>query len=92
MLAIARGLMSTPRLMLLDEPCEGLAPLIVKELSNAILRLREHGLTVLLVEQNARVAIRLSDRGYIMEKGRVRLEGDQQFLMESAVVKVLCGV
>jgi branched-chain amino acid transport system ATP-binding protein len=92
MLAIARGLMSNPRLMLLDEPCEGLAPLIVKELSNAILRLRGQGLTVLLVEQNAHVAIRISDRGYVMEKGRVQLKGDQRFLMENAEVKVRCGI
>ncbi len=75
MLAIARGLMARPTLMLLDEPSLGLAPLIVKELFAVIDRLRSEGVTVLLVEQNAHAALNLADRGYLLEVGSVVLEG-----------------
>lgn len=76
MLAIARGMMAHPRLMLLDEPSLGLAPLVVRELFAIVQRLRaEEGMTVLLVEQNARAALRLADRAYVLEVGGVALEG-----------------
>jgi branched-chain amino acid transport system ATP-binding protein len=93
MLAVARGLMGNPRLMLLDEPCEGLAPIVVKELMRIVTRLsREEGLTILLVEQNARVAIKASDRGYVLEKGTVKCQGDRSFLSQSQEVRDRCGL
>ncbi|MBS1252430.1 MAG: High-affinity branched-chain amino acid transport ATP-binding protein LivF [Anaerolineales bacterium] len=75
MLAIARALMGNPELLLLDEPTEGLAPLLVQALEERILKLKEAGLTVLLAEQNVKSALRLSDRGYIIDNGRIRFEG-----------------
>lgn len=81
MLAIGRGLMARPKLMLLDEPSLGLAPLIVKELFRIISTLREEGQTILLVEQNARAALKLANRAYVIETGRVALEGDAQELL-----------
>lgn len=75
MLAIARALMANPEFLLLDEPMEGLAPLIVRQIEEQILRLREAGLTVLLTEQNVTSALRLSDRCYIIDDGHIRFEG-----------------
>lgn len=75
MLAVGRGLMARPRLMLLDEPALGLAPLIVQELFRIFADLRRGGTTILLVEQNARAALRVADRGYVLENGRVALRG-----------------
>ena len=75
MLAIARALMGAPKLVLLDEPSEGLAPAIVKDVGEMIGTLREEGIAVLLVEQNTRFACRLSDRVYIIDNGRVRFGG-----------------
>jgi branched-chain amino acid transport system ATP-binding protein len=75
MLAIARALMARPGLIMLDEPSMGLAPLIVKDIFSIIAKLREAGNTVLLVEQNARSALKISDRGYVLETGRIILEG-----------------
>ncbi|MBY0332322.1 MAG: ABC transporter ATP-binding protein [Acetobacteraceae bacterium] len=76
MLAIGRALMSKPRLLLLDEPSLGLAPLVVRQIFGAIRRLnREAGLTVLLVEQNANLALRLAHRGYVLVTGRITMEG-----------------
>jgi len=75
MLALGRGLMAKPQLLLLDEPSLGLAPLLVREIFRVASELREHGTTILLVEQNARAALRLADRGYVMETGNVVLEG-----------------
>jgi branched-chain amino acid transport system ATP-binding protein len=75
MLAIARGLMSEPRLVLMDEPSMGLAPLVVKEIVSTIRTLREEGATIILVEQMAAVALRLADRAYVLENGRVKLSG-----------------
>lgn len=75
MLTIGRTLMGNPDLLLLDEPSEGLAPLVVRDLGRQISRLKEHGLTILLCEQNAKFAIKLSDRAYILEKGHVRFSG-----------------
>ncbi len=75
MLAIARALMGAPKLVLLDEPSEGLAPAIVKDVGEMIGMFRDEGIAVLLVEQNARFACRLSDRVYVIDKGRIRFEG-----------------
>ncbi len=75
MLAIGRVLMARPRLVLLDEPSMGLAPLVVREILKQIRRLPEAGTTVLLVEQNARSALAIADRGYVIETGRVVLAG-----------------
>ncbi len=75
MLAIGRVLMARPRLVLLDEPSLGLAPRMVQDILNQVTRLREAGTTVLLVEQNARGALAIADRGYVLESGRVVLEG-----------------
>jgi branched-chain amino acid transport system ATP-binding protein len=76
MLALGRAIMSRPRLMLLDEPSLGLAPRVVEEVAKAILAFRRSGVTILLVEQNARVALALSERGYVIETGRVVLSDD----------------
>jgi branched-chain amino acid transport system ATP-binding protein len=75
MLAIARGLMSEPRLILMDEPSMGLAPLVVKGIVNTIRSLREEGATIVLVEQMAAVALRLADRAYVLENGQIKLSG-----------------
>jgi branched-chain amino acid transport system ATP-binding protein len=75
MLTVGRTLMGNPDLILLDEPSEGLAPLVVRDLSKQIQRLKESGITILLCEQNAKFAIALSDRAYVLEKGQVRFSG-----------------
>jgi len=87
MLAIGRGLMAKPRLLLLDEPSLGLAPLIVQEILVVIKRLKDEGTTILLVEQNARAALRISDRAYVMENGRIRIQGRAADLLENEEVK-----
>ncbi len=80
MLTIGRALMTNPDFLLLDEPTEGLAPMIVKELEDRIGRLRAEGLTVLLAEQNQKVALRLSDKGYIIDNGLIRYHGSTEEL------------
>ena len=80
MLALGRALMARPALLMLDEPSIGLAPLVVREIFEVIVRLRQEGTTILLVEQNARAALSISDRGYVMETGRIVLEGTAQEL------------
>jgi branched-chain amino acid transport system ATP-binding protein len=75
MLTIGRTLMGNPDLLLLDEPSEGLAPLVVRDLGTQIRRLKDEGITILLCEQNARFATALSDRAYLLEKGHVRFSG-----------------
>ena len=87
MLAIARALMSSPRLLLLDEPSLGLAPLIVDRIMAIIGRIRKDGLTVLLVEQNANAALELGDYGYVIETGRVVLEDKSCDLLNNPKVK-----
>ncbi len=88
MLAIGRALMAKPRMLLLDEPSMGLAPLVVQEIFKVLETLRrERGTTILLVEQNAKAALRLADRGYVLETGKVILEGPASELMENADVK-----
>jgi branched-chain amino acid transport system ATP-binding protein len=80
MLALGRALMARPRLLMLDEPSIGLAPLVVKEIFRVIAGLRAQGATVLLVEQNARAALSIADRGYVMETGRIMVEGTAEQL------------
>ena len=86
MLAIARGLMSKPRLLLLDEPSLGIAPLLVAEIFSLIARLRDQGITVLVAEQNARQALAIADRGYVMENGRLTIAGPATELASSPQV------
>ena len=81
MLAIGRALMAKPRLLMLDEPSLGLAPLIVREVLKVISSLRNQGISVLLVEQNARAALQVADRGYVLEMGRVVLTGPAKDLL-----------
>ncbi|WP_227663027.1 ABC transporter ATP-binding protein [Marinobacter daqiaonensis] len=87
MLAIGRALMAKPRLLLLDEPSMGLAPLIVEEIFGIIRELKEEGITVFLVEQNASQALALADRGYVLETGRVVLEGTGRELLSNEKVR-----
>ena len=87
MLAVGRGLMARPRLLLLDEPSLGLAPLLVRELFQAIGELRERGMTILLAEQNARAALRVADRGYVLEVGHIVLQGTRQELADAELVQ-----
>jgi len=87
MLAIARGLMTHPKLMLLDEPSLGLAPLIVNQVYDLIAQIRDRGITVLLVEQNAKKALGLCDKAYVLENGKIILEGTGKELLCSESVK-----
>jgi len=87
MLAIARALMSSPKLLMLDEPSLGLAPKIVGELFEIIQRLRDEGITILLVEQNAFAALEISDYAYVLENGEVALEGKGSELIESDEIR-----
>ncbi len=87
MLAIARALMSKPKLLMLDEPSLGLAPVIVLQVFEIIKKLKEEGVTVLLVEQNVHHALEISDRAYIMEKGRIILEGAGSDLLNNHYVR-----
>ena len=93
MLAVARALMARPKLLLLDEPSMGLAPLIVKEIFNLIQRIHDTGTTVFLVEQNARAALKISDRAYVLETGKIALSGMASELLQSeAVQKAYLGM
>ena len=83
MLAIGRALMAKPRLIMLDEPSMGLAPIIVKGIFEEIRKLRDAGNTILLVEQNARAALRIADRGYVIETGQMVLEGTSEELLNN---------
>lgn len=87
MLAIARGLMSNPKLILLDEPSLGLAPIIVNQVFELIQRIRDSGVTVLLVEQNAQKALSISDKAYVLENGRISLSGTGCDLLNSDQVR-----
>jgi branched-chain amino acid transport system ATP-binding protein len=87
MLAIGRALMSRPRLLLLDEPSLGLAPLLVREIFRTIQEINRQGVTVLLVEQNAHMALGIAGRGYVLETGRVRLHDDAKALLANEEVR-----
>lgn len=87
MLAMGRALMSKPRLLLLDEPSMGLSPILVKEIFSIIKELNEQGTTILLVEQNAKMALSIAHKGYVVETGRIVLSGDAKELLESPEIK-----
>ncbi len=87
MLAMGRALMAKPSLIMMDEPSTGLAPLIVKNIFKVILRLRDEGNTVLLVEQNAKAALGIADRGYVLETGKIILQGAAQDLLQNRDVQ-----
>ena len=87
MLAIGRALMSHPRLLLLDEPSLGLAPLIVKQIFEIIQQINADGTTILLVEQNAQIALQVTDRGYVMETGEITIEGSSADLLADERVR-----
>lgn len=87
MLAVGRALMSSPRLLMLDEPSLGLAPLIVRDILTIVRQLRDEGVTILLVEQNARAALETSDHGYVLETGEIALSGASQDLASDTRVQ-----
>lgn len=87
MLAVGRALMSRPRLLMMDEPSLGLAPLLVKEIFRIIKEINQQGVTILLIEQNANAALRIADQGYVMETGRIVLQGSGRELLANQQVK-----
>jgi branched-chain amino acid transport system ATP-binding protein len=89
MLAVARALLRRPKLLMLDEPSLGLAPLVAKDVYEALVKISQTGTTILLVEQNAKMALKIADYGYIMEAGRIVLEGSSKDLQENKDVREL---
>jgi len=87
MLAIGRALMSDPKLLLMDEPSMGLAPIVIKNVYEKLTQLKENGLTIFLVEQNASVALRYADRGYVLENGKIVLQGKSSELRDDNEIK-----
>jgi branched-chain amino acid transport system ATP-binding protein len=87
MVAIGRGLMARPRLLMLDEPSLGLAPIVVKEMFEVIRSIRAEGITVLLVEQNVQQSLKLADRAYVLENGRIVLEGRSNELLDDERIR-----
>jgi branched-chain amino acid transport system ATP-binding protein len=87
MLAISRALMSRPSILLLDEPSLGLAPLVTESLFDTILKIRDEGMTILLVEQNAYQALEISDRGYVLQAGAIAYSGDSSSLLDDPIVR-----
>ena len=87
MLATGRALMSNPKIVLMDEPSMGLSPLLVKEIFSIIKTLHKNGITILLVEQNAKMALSISDRAYVLETGRISMSGDSKELLQNEDVK-----
>jgi branched-chain amino acid transport system ATP-binding protein len=92
MLAIGRALMGNPDFLLLDEPTEGIAPVMVRAFGQTVVRLKEFGLTVLLAEQNVKFTLKLSDMGYIIDNGRICYQGTLKELMENEEVRRTCGI
>lgn len=87
MLAVARALMSRPKLIMMDEPSLGLAPLIVRDIFSIIKEINKNGVTILLIEQNANMALKTADRGYVLETGRIKMEGPGAELLANEEVK-----
>lgn len=87
MLAVGRALMSRPKLMMMDEPSLGLAPLVIKEIFNIIQRINKQGVTILLIEQNANMALKVADLAYVMETGRITMTGSGKELLENPEIK-----
>lgn len=92
MLAVGRGLMSRPKLLMMDEPSLGLAPLIVKEIFNIIKEIHKQGVTILLIEQNANAALKISDEAYVLETGLISMKGQGKELLENSdIIKAYLG-
>ena len=92
MLAVGRALMSKPRLMMMDEPSLGLAPLVVRDIFSIIRKINEEGVTILLIEQNANMALQTADTGYVMETGRITLSGKgSDLITDEGVRKAYLG-
>jgi len=87
MLAMGRAMMSRPRLLLLDEPSMGLAPLMVQKVFETVMAVSREGVTILLIEQNAKLALEVSHRGYVMESGEITLSGDAKALLHDPKVR-----
>ena len=87
MLAVGRALMSRPKLMMMDEPSLGLAPLVVQDIFSIIKEINRQGVTILLIEQNANMALRIADRGYVLETGRISMTGTGMELLNDESVK-----
>lgn len=87
MLCVARALMSRPKLLMLDEPSLGLAPIVVEEIFEIIKVIRDSGVTVLLVEQNANMALQIADLGYVVETGRITMSGSGSMLLDNEDVR-----
>jgi branched-chain amino acid transport system ATP-binding protein len=87
MLALGRAMMSAPRLLMLDEPSLGLAPLIVRDILRIVAALRDTGVSILLVEQNARAALEIADYGYVLETGEIVLDGEAKSLLGNSRVQ-----
>ena len=87
MLAVGRGLMSRPKVLMMDEPSLGLAPLLVKEIFNIIKEIHRQGVTILLIEQNAKASLEIADYGYVLETGAIVLEGKGRELLNNDEVK-----
>ena len=93
MLAVGRALMSRPKILLMDEPSMGLSPILVQEIFKIIKELHEQGLTILLVEQNARMALSIADQGYVLENGRIKMHDKaDELLRNDEVRKAYLGV
>ena len=88
MLTMARALMASPRMLLLDEPSLGLAPLMVKELFKVVKRINEQGVTIMLIEQNARKSLAIASKGYVLQKGKIVAEGTRDELRDSEVLRL----
>ena len=87
MVAIGRGLMSKPKLCIIDEPSSGLAPIVVDEVFDIIKRLRDHGIAIFLIEQNVQQTLEIADRAYVLENGRVILSGECEALLQEDLIK-----
>ncbi len=87
MLVMGRGMMSNPKLCMIDEPSSGLAPILMAEIFRIVQKLRDQGMTILLIEQNVRHSLEIADRGYVIENGRVILEGNSQDLLGDEMIK-----
>jgi branched-chain amino acid transport system ATP-binding protein len=87
MLAMGRAIMSRPKLLLLDEPSMGLAPLMVQKVFETVIAIAKEGVTILLIEQNAKLALEVSDRGYVMESGEITISGNAKSLLSDPKVR-----
>ncbi|WP_049096439.1 ATP-binding cassette domain-containing protein, partial [Burkholderia cepacia] len=87
MLAMSRAILSKPKLLLLDEPSMGLSPIMVEKIFEVVREISKEGITVLLVEQNARLALQAADRGYVMDSGTVTMEGDAKQMLDDPKVR-----